>query len=183
MENRVSMQTKQQSAAVSQTVVSVPSLKTGYSDSLDLSTHKRDHRPHAIVVGAGLGGLSAAIHLVRDGWRVTVLEKNGRCGGRMNMIEEEGFRIDMGPTLLMMPEVLQGIFQACGCDINDYLDLRRLDPAYRIRFADGSHFDMQGSVEALRAEAARLLAGGCRKHSCAVCRDATAVRECTLQLH
>lgn len=115
-----------------------------------------DPRPHAVVIGAGLGGLAAAIHLARAGWRVTVFEKNARCGGRMNMIEEEGFRIDMGPTLLMMPEVIADLFRACGRDVKDYLDLRRLDPAYRVRFADGSHFEMGSRIEIMQAAAARL---------------------------
>ena len=132
-----------------------PSLDAGYPRPLDRAS-TGDPRPHAVVVGAGLGGLSAAIHLVRDGWRVTVLEKNARCGGRMNSIDEEGFRIDMGPTLLMMPEVLEGIFASCGRDMKDYLDLTRLDPAYRVRFADGSHIEMRSGVEAMQAEAARL---------------------------
>lgn len=72
------------------------------------------------------------------------------------MMEAEGFRIDMGPTLLMMPEVIAGIFEACGRDVNDYLDMRRLDPAYRVRFADGSYIEMRSRVEAMQAEAARL---------------------------
>lgn len=121
------------------------------------SAHSQaDTSPHAIVIGAGLGGLSAAIHLLREGWRVTILEKNERSGGRMNMIEEEGFHIDMGPTLLMMPEVIHSIFEACGRKTEDYLELERIDPAYRIRFADGSTLSMQSSVEAMQEEVARL---------------------------
>ncbi|MCW3054723.1 MAG: phytoene desaturase [Chthonomonadales bacterium] len=156
MENRMSVQRNADFAAVTETTAPLSSRNGEGPAYRDLSRHRRDHRPHAVVIGAGLGGLSAAIHLARDGWRVSVFEKNARCGGRMNMIEEEGFRIDMGPTLLMMPEVIQGIFEACGRDMKDYLDLRRLDPAYRVRFADGSHLEMCGSVEAMQAEAERL---------------------------
>jgi len=115
-----------------------------------------DNRPHAVVIGAGLGGLSTAIHLLRDGWRVSLLEKNERCGGRMNVIEEAGFRIDMGPTLLMMPEVIESIFTACGRKMHDYLDIRRLYPAYRVRFTDGSAIDMRSSVEEMQREATRI---------------------------
>lgn len=150
------MRIRNQYVSAADGAVSAPFLKTGSPGSLDHARGPRDRRPHAVVIGGGLGGLSAAIHLAQEGWRVTVLEKNARCGGRMNMVEEEGFRIDMGPTLLMMPEVVQSIFQTCGRDMNDYLDLRRLDPAYRVRFADGTSLDMRSSVEAMQAEAARL---------------------------
>lgn len=118
--------------------------------------HSSQNSRHAIVIGAGLGGLSTATHLARDGWRVTLLERNARCGGRMNVIEENGFRIDMGPTLLMMPDVLHTLFESCGRRLSDYLDLRRLDPAYRVRFADGTSFTMRGSVAEMQADAARL---------------------------
>lgn len=117
---------------------------------------RRDDRPHALIIGAGLAGLSTALYLLRDGWRVSLVEKNTRCGGRMNVIEEGGFRIDMGPTLLMMPDVLNALFAACGRDIKDYLDLRRLDPAYRIRFADGVSLEMHSTVEALQQDVSRF---------------------------
>ena len=78
------------------------------SDGSDLSKN----RPRrAVVIGAGLGGLSAAIHLARQGWKVDVIERNSRSGGRMNVIREKGFTIDMGPTMLMMPEVIENTFQ------------------------------------------------------------------------
>lgn len=101
-----------------------------------------DGRPRAVVIGAGLGGLSAAIHLARLGWRVDVLERNSRSGGRMNVIEADGFKIDMGPTMLMMPEVIESMFASCGRDVRDYLSLTRLDPAYRICWPDGTWLDM-----------------------------------------
>ena len=106
-----------------------------------------DGRPRAVVIGAGLGGLSAAIHLARRGWRVDVLERNARSGGRMNVIQEQGFQIDMGPTMLMMPEVLENLFAACGRDIRDYLTMQRIAPAYRICWPDGTCLDMGKTVE------------------------------------
>ena len=135
---------------------SAPSLKIGAGERGRHHTRGGEKRPHAVVVGAGLGGLAAGIYLARDGWHVTVLEKNSTCGGRMNMIEQDGFRIDMGPTLLMMPEVIEAIFTACGRRMSDYLDLRRLDPAYRVRFTDGSHLEMRKGRDAMQAEVARL---------------------------
>ncbi len=106
-----------------------------------------------MVIGAGLGGLSAAIHLARQGWQVDVIERNARSGGRMNVIEADGFKIDMGPTMLMMPEVIEKIFTACGRDMRDYLDMQRLTPAYRICWPDGTMLDMGGSAQEMIAQA------------------------------
>ena len=105
-----------------------------------------------MVIGAGLGGLSAGIHLARRGWQVDILERNERSGGRMNVIEEDGFRIDMGPTMLMMPEVIEAIFTSCGRDMRDYLTLQRIEPAYRVCWPDGTHLDMGGDRAALTAQ-------------------------------
>lgn len=110
-----------------------------------------DDRPRAVVIGAGLGGLSAAIHLARQGWQVDVIERNERSGGRMNVIREAGFTIDMGPTMLMMPEVVENIFRACGRDIKDYLSWTRLNPAYTIVWPDGSQLNMGGSIDEMIA--------------------------------
>ena len=110
-----------------------------------------DSRPRAVVIGAGLGGLSAAIHLARQGWKVDMLERNTRSGGRMNVIQEQGFSIDMGPTMLMMPEVIEKIFTDCGRDIKDYMPLTRLTPAYRIAWPDGTLLEMGGTMEELIA--------------------------------
>jgi phytoene desaturase len=109
----------------------------------------------AVVAGAGLGGLATGIHLARQGWRVTVLERNSRPGGRMSRLDEQGFQIDMGPTLLMMPEVLSGIFHSCGRRVEDYLELRRLEPAYEVRFADGARVTM--GTEPITRESFRRL--------------------------
>jgi phytoene desaturase len=111
------------------------------------------NRPSVIVIGAGLGGLSAAIHLARQGWKVQVIERNARSGGRMNVIEAKGFKIDMGPTMLMMPEVIEKLFAACGRDMRDYLCLQRITPAYRICWPDGTSLDMGGSAHQLMEQA------------------------------
>ncbi len=96
----------------------------------------------ALVIGAGLGGLSAAIYLAQKGVTVTVLEQNSGPGGRMNVICEQGFTIDMGPTMLMMPEVIENIFQACGRDWRNYLSMQQLWPAYAIQWPDGVMLNM-----------------------------------------
>ena len=125
--------------------------RSGRGRNLPADADSADSRPNAVVIGAGLGGLSAAIHLARQGWKVDVIERNERSGGRMNVIREAGFTIDMGPTMLMMPEVVENIFRACGRDIKDYLTWTRLTPAYTIVWPDGSQLNMGGSIEEMIA--------------------------------
>ncbi|MBS1117115.1 MAG: Zeta-phytoene desaturase, partial [candidate division NC10 bacterium] len=96
---------------------------------------------HVVVVGAGFGGLAAAIHLRRRGARVTVLEKNDHLGGKVDQWSSGGYRFDTGPTLLTMPDVVRDAFSAAGMRLDDHLELVRLDPLCRYRFADGSMLD------------------------------------------
>jgi len=98
------------------------------------------------VIGAGLGGLSAAIRLQARGWNVHLFEKNNQPGGRMNQIQEKGFKIDMGPTLVMMPDMLHEVFTAAGKKTEDYLDLIQLNPSYQVHLGDGSTFNMTSSL-------------------------------------
>jgi len=94
------------------------------------------------VIGAGLGGLAAACTLASRGHRVIVFEKNEWLGGKAAVLEEEGFRFDMGPTIVTLPSVLRRIFEEAGRKIEDYLDLIRLDPQWRCFFEDGSVLDL-----------------------------------------
>ena len=109
----------------------------------------------AVVVGAGLGGLSAACHLVGRGWDVEILERDDVPGGRAGRVERDGFRFDTGPTVLTMPDLLAQVFAAAGAEMGDFLTLRRLDPAYRACFADGSELlvraDRGDMVEEIRS--------------------------------
>ena len=107
-----------------------------------------------VVVGAGLAGLSAACHLVGDGHQVTVLERNPGPGGRNGVIRADGFTFDSGPTVLTMPGLLERALEAAGGSLAT-LQLRRLDPAYRARFADGSVIDVRPGVTEMVAELAR----------------------------
>ena len=107
-----------------------------------------------VVVGAGLGGLSAALHLAGAGRHVTVLERAPLPGGRAGMLRDHGYIFDTGPTVLTMPELVQQAFEAVGEDLQDWLTLHRLDPAYRARFADGSSLDVHTDVDAMSEEIA-----------------------------
>jgi phytoene desaturase len=105
-----------------------------------------------VIVGAGLGGLSAACHLSGAGHRVTVLEQASGPGGRMARHTREGFTFDTGPTALTMPNLLEATFEAAGTPMSDLLTLRPLDPAYRAIFADGSTIRVHHGQEAMAAE-------------------------------
>jgi phytoene desaturase len=106
----------------------------------------------AIVIGAGIAGLGAAAHLADCGYRVTVLEKNSRPGGRCDYFTHEGHRFDTGPTLLIMPRVYESEFDALGVSFWDELDLRRVDPTYHLVFDDGSRLKLTSDMEALRSQ-------------------------------
>ena len=101
-----------------------------------------------IVIGGGLGGLAAAMKLAYAGREVVVLEKNARVGGKCDLVEWEGFRMDTGPSVLTLPFVLDRLFSDVGLAREQYLSLERVEPACRYFFADGSCFDAPGGVEA-----------------------------------
>ena len=115
---------------------------------------------NAAVIGAGLGGLSAAIRLAVRGWEVDVYDKNDEPGGRMSTVTVDGYRWDVGPTLIMMTEVLQETFAFAGRRLEDYVDLVRVDPYYRIAFEEGGHLDLTGHLPTLIANVEAIERGG-----------------------
>ncbi len=102
------------------------------------------------IIGGGLGGLAAACTLAARGHRVTLFERNAWLGGKAAVLERDGFRFDMGPTILTMPRVLERIFAEAGRDLSDYLDLVRLDPQWRCFYEDGSVLDLADDPAAMR---------------------------------
>jgi diapolycopene oxygenase len=103
------------------------------------------------VIGSGLGGLSAACTLAARGYQVEVFEKNPWLGGKAAVLEEQGFRFDMGPTILIQPSVLRRIFCEAGRNMNDYLDMVRLDPQWRCFFDDGAVLDLKDDLRQMAA--------------------------------
>jgi phytoene desaturase len=115
--------------------------------------------PHAVVIGAGLGGLASAMRLGAKGYRVTILDKLDTPGGRGSAIWENGHRFDLGPTIVTVPQLFRELWAACGRDFDKDVDLRALDPFYEIRWPDGSTFEACGDTERMCAEVARLSPG------------------------
>jgi phytoene desaturase len=109
-----------------------------------------------IVVGAGPGGLAAALLLARAGLDVRVVERLPRVGGRCGAVEADGFRFDLGPTFFLYPQVLERIFKLVGRDLHAEVPMTRLDPQYRLVFGAGGQLDCTSDVVRMRAEIARL---------------------------
>ena len=109
-----------------------------------------------VVVGAGLGGLSAALRLVGAGREVTVLERELVPGGRAGLIEDSGYRFDTGPTVLTMPDLIADAFDCVGERLEDWLELVPVDPLYRAFYPDGSQLDVRANVDAMAEEVARV---------------------------
>jgi len=109
------------------------------------------HADHIVVVGAGLAGLSAALHLVGRGRRVTVLERHAVPGGRVGRVDIRGYRLDTGPTVLTMPDIIDDTFAAVGENRAARMDLVPVDPAYHASFADGSGLDVHADASRMAA--------------------------------
>jgi phytoene desaturase len=113
-----------------------------------------------IIIGAGLAGLAAALHLAGRGRAVTVLEREAVPGGRAGRLDTGGYRIDTGPTVLTMPDIVEETLAAVGETLSGRLDLVRLDPAYRAMFADGSQLDVHTGADAMAEAVARFAGPG-----------------------
>ncbi|HQP10979.1 MAG TPA: phytoene desaturase family protein [Candidatus Omnitrophota bacterium] len=111
------------------------------------------------VVGAGVGGLATAARLASRGFAVDVFEKLPRCGGRANVIVEQGFTIDTGPSFILMPDFFEEVFRDCGADIKDYLTLQPLETSYRIIYGDDADLVMYSDPQRKKEALARLEPG------------------------
>jgi len=106
----------------------------------------------AIVIGAGIGGITAATHLARRGLHVTVVEKNAGPGGRCDRFSRDGHTFDTGPTLLVMPLLYEAEFRALGAALREQLQLQRVDPTYHLVFDDGQQLALTSDLKALREQ-------------------------------
>lgn len=115
-----------------------------------------NNAPVALIIGSGFGGLAAAIRLSVKGYRVEVLEKLDGPGGRAYVRRQDGFTFDGGPTIITVPFLFEELWALCGRKFSDDVDLRLMDPFYRVRFDDGSHFNYSGDPQRMREEVARF---------------------------
>lgn len=109
-------------------------------------------KPTALVIGAGIGGIATAARLAKNGYTVTVLEKEATPGGRCNQIIRDGHRFDIGPTLFLMPEIWEETFAALGERLSDHLDLRRIDPTYKVHFEDGLQLQLTSNLGQMQTQ-------------------------------
>ncbi len=121
-----------------------------------MSETKAPSGARAVVIGSGLGGLAAAVRLGVKGYTVTVLERNDQVGGRARVHALDGYVFDAGPTVVTAPFLFEELWTLCGKTMSDDIDMRPVDPFYRIRFHDGSVFNYNGDPEHMRREVARF---------------------------
>jgi phytoene desaturase len=129
------------------------------NDRTDISPSLEKGRPHAVVIGAGFGGLAAAVRLGAKGYAVTVVDKLDGPGGRGYVFRQDGFTFDAGPTIITAPFVYEELWTICGKKMSDDVTLKSLDPFYKIRFDDGSVFEATANQDFMRAQIARFEPG------------------------
>lgn len=112
--------------------------------------------PKVVIVGAGPGGLAAAMQAAYAGAQVTLLEKQSQVGGRTTVVEQDGFRFDLGPTFFLYPRVLSEIFASIGRDMWKEVPMRRLDPQYRVTFGAGGKIDATPDIDEMERQIAAL---------------------------
>jgi diapolycopene oxygenase len=113
-------------------------------------------KKNVIVIGAGLGGLSAAISLAQEGYSVTIHEKNAQIGGKLNVLKQNGYTFDLGPSILTLPHVFERLFERSGKKMSDYISIRPLRPHWRNFFEDGKVVDLYPEPEKMAAEARKV---------------------------
>ena len=113
-------------------------------------------KKRVIVIGAGLGGISAAISLVAEGFEVEIFEKNNKVGGKLNVLEREGFSFDLGPSIFTLPHFFRNLFDMHGRNMDDYFSLVPVKPHWRNFFEDGTVIDLYKDGQEMADELAKL---------------------------
>ncbi len=120
------------------------------------ATAERHRDKRVAVIGAGLGGLSAAISLAQEGYAVSVYEKNGHVGGKLNVLKADGYAFDLGPSILTLPHIFERLFQRSGRNMSDYFTMRPVRPHWRNFFEDGKTVDLYPEPERMAEEARKV---------------------------
>lgn len=113
-------------------------------------------KKQVIVIGAGLGGLSAATCLAAQGYKVTIFEKNQQIGGKLNFLQQDGFEFDLGPSIIILPDLFKATFERAGVKMEDYVQLVELQPQWRCFWEDGVTVDLHSDMARMEAELAKL---------------------------
>lgn len=116
----------------------------------------KQRQKNVIVVGAGLGGLAAAISLKAEGFDVEIVEKNERIGGKLNFTEIDGYGFDLGPSIFTLPQYFESLWERAGKRMEDYVQLESVSPHWRNFFEDGLIFDLYEEPDRMKAELAKL---------------------------
>ncbi len=118
--------------------------------------NENNKNTNIVVIGAGLGGLSAAISLATEGFSVEIVEKNDKVGGKLNIMEKDGFTFDLGPSILTMPHIFDALFTRASKNREDYVRFEKVEPHWRNFFEDGAVIDLTPDKEAMRKELDKL---------------------------
>ncbi len=116
-----------------------------------MSTDKK-----VVVVGAGLGGLSAAACLAADGFQVAIYEKNARIGGKLNLHQQDGYEFDLGPSIIILPQLFERVYERAGRKMADYVELIELQPQWRSFWEDGTVLDLHPDMARMEVELRKL---------------------------
>jgi diapolycopene oxygenase len=128
------------------------------------NSEKTATQKRVVVVGAGLGGMTAAIQLARAGFSVDVVEKNANVGGKLNVHREAGFSFDLGPSIFTLPQIFRPVFEDDGKRLEDYIHLQRVDPQWRNFFPDGTVVDLCEDAAAMKQALDRLGPGAAEEY-------------------
>jgi len=118
-----------------------------------------ENNKSAIIIGAGIGGISTAIFLARKGYKVEVFEKNSYPGGRCGQIVRDGHRFDIGATILMMPSIYRSVFESLELNFDDCFDLKPLPTVYKVYFKNGEHLAFSSNRESMKPQLEAIEAG------------------------
>ena len=122
-----------------------------------------DKNKTAIIIGAGIGGIATSIYLAKNGYKVSIFEKNSGPGGRCGQLIHEGHRFDLGATMLLMPGVYREVFSSLGIDLDKTLEIKQLDELYKLYFDDGKELTFTTDLKKMETQLETIEKGSFRR--------------------